>query len=276
MLSKNRRFPNRWMLYVSKEELSASERLVWRCINDHQGTSNSGYPSLSTIAAECGLSVSTAKRCRASLETKGLLKVVPGREGRSNRYNCVIPQEWIDRVPADGQSHRKRQAHHEPELRSSWTTGGSTETPRIGSQSASKGSGGKNHLDLSDKGSRTTSPDSSSSPPPKSAPDVDKKGYPVGEAVFAKLGFTGYDEFSWRLFWSTHDDPELKNSYCSPQQLQDFLYWFPGQPSKAKGGRPYWSFVDSFPLFTKHWDQMFKQMKEDLYDQKRRRAKAVR
>ena len=72
---------------VSDTDLTASQKLTYRILCDHDGHRDGiVWPSLTTIARKTSCGISTVKRSLIALERLGLIARTPGTKGRSTRY----------------------------------------------------------------------------------------------------------------------------------------------------------------------------------------------
>jgi hypothetical protein len=265
-LDKNRRFPNRWMRFVTREEMSASERLVWRVINEFHHTNVDGWPSEKTIAEVAGMTRYGVQKVILSLEAKNLVTVTrvgPNNGGETNRYVATVPEGWLQRMegvparlaggasPVGGASQRGRRGPANP----------------VGM----KGSGGRESQKSVREAPTTTPAPTDLDVPSPQKPQYDEDGYPTVEFVIERLGLKDHPSERARESWSDVLHPFLDDPK-DPQLVRDVVHWFPGNPSKKKGGKPYWSFIDSLALVVKHWDKLEGQCIEDLNGGRRLRA----
>ena len=66
--------------------LSMAQKLVLLKISDNANDNGEAWPSISRMADECSCHRSSIIRAVSELEAAGILKVISGGKGRSNRY----------------------------------------------------------------------------------------------------------------------------------------------------------------------------------------------
>jgi Helix-turn-helix domain len=95
----------RWRNAIRDADLPARATLVGLAVATWMNRDGHAFPSQSTIARACGLSVRTVQKATRELEAKGLLDVQRSTGRRSHRYQAIVPVEAESPV---GTSHPTR------------------------------------------------------------------------------------------------------------------------------------------------------------------------
>ena len=95
-------------------DLTASEKLIARCLLDFVGNNASGWPSVRRLVSESSLSESTVRRSLRSLRAKGYLNIeARTRRDGSSTSNLYM---WNDKLKPDSELlsayHRERSHYH--------------------------------------------------------------------------------------------------------------------------------------------------------------------
>lgn len=87
---------------AQRTDLTPADKLVWAAIAEREGSNGASWPSLPTIARDCGISPTTAQRSvtRLTTESIGLLRITR-REGQSHTYQTTHPCQNDKGVPSD-------------------------------------------------------------------------------------------------------------------------------------------------------------------------------
>jgi len=122
-------------------DLNIYEKMVWMCLEKYANGKDAAWPSRSTLAEECSISVSQVKRTISSLISKGLLekKVRRNNDGsyETNLYTLFLPNQrkserLSDRVPQTLGVDQGVGSDRPQGVGSTRTQGRSCETPGVG------------------------------------------------------------------------------------------------------------------------------------------------
>ena len=93
---------------LSRSDVSATAKIVFAYLLDRQGRKGVSWPSLNTIAFNCGTTKPAVVRNIAELDRAGLVTVrrpLPSERGRSNRYEIPIGVN-----PKQGMNHNSERS----------------------------------------------------------------------------------------------------------------------------------------------------------------------
>ena len=117
------------MTWAVDQDLPTNEKMVLIMLaNRTNHDTGRCDPSHKRLAADCGMSISTLKRCIKSLEQAGLLQVVSRKTGEVN-----LPNQYLLKLNGVG-SQRTHPSSHRTEVGSHRTGVGSQGTEGVGSQ----------------------------------------------------------------------------------------------------------------------------------------------
>lgn len=87
---------------IFKSDLSTRARIVFMYLSYRSNKENTCFPSIKTIARECGMAVSTVKRALGDLESSGYIRKVPryrDDNGQTSNLYTLVEQNQLESVP---------------------------------------------------------------------------------------------------------------------------------------------------------------------------------